>query len=68
MLHPPQRCHSGHEGEGVWLTFAGHITDQVPTLDEVGFFALQPNDALIRPLLEGLVLIKALLGLLQDRE
>lgn len=52
----------------LWLTFAGHVTDQVPALDEVGLFALQADDTLISSLLEDLILIKALFGLLQDRE
>lgn len=52
----------------LWLTFAGHVTDQVPALDKVGLFALQADDTLISSLLEDLILIKALFGLLQDRE
>lgn len=50
---------------GLRLTSAGHVTDEIPALDEVGLLALQPDDALICPLLEGLVLVKSLLGLLQ---
>ena len=47
-------------------TFAGNITDEVPAFNEVGLFALQLDDALIRPLLEVLVLVEALLRLLVE--
>lgn len=45
-------------------TFPRHVTDQIPSLDEVRLFALQPDDALIRSLLKLLVFIEALLRLL----
>lgn len=43
------------------LTSAGDVADEVPGFDEVGFFALQPDDTLIRSLLKVLLLIEALL-------
>lgn len=47
-------------------TLAGNITDEVPAFNEVGLFALQPDDALVRPLLEVLLLVEALLRLLAE--
>lgn len=54
---------------GVWceLTFPRHVTDQIPGLDEVWLFALQPDDTLIGLLLKLLVFIEALLRLLRVR-
>lgn len=43
---------------------AGNVTDEVPGLDEVGLLALQLDHTLVRPLLEGLVLVETLLRLL----
>lgn len=68
---PRRTTHSTASVGGVGvlsLTFAGHVTDQLPALDEVGLFALQSDNTLICPLLKDLVLIKALLGLLRDSE
>lgn len=50
------------------FTSAGNITDEVPALDEVGLFALQPDDALIRSLLELLLLVKTFLRLLREKQ
>lgn len=50
------------------FTSAGNITDEVPALDEVGLFALQPDDALIRALLKVLLLVKTLLRLLREKQ
>lgn len=49
-------------------TFARNITDEVPSFNEVGLFALQLDNALIRSLLKLLILVKALLRLLFDEE
>lgn len=49
------------------LTSPGDVTDHVPGFDEICLFALQPDDALIRPFLKVLVFVKAFLRLLEDR-
>lgn len=47
-------------------TSPGDVADEVPPFNEVGLFALQPDDALIRAFLKVLVLVEALLGLLVE--
>lgn len=54
---------------GVWYerTLTRNVTDQIPAFDEVWFFALQPDNTLISPLLKLLVFIEALLRLLRQK-
>lgn len=62
-------CISESDCVRVWceLTFPRHVTDQIPGLDEVWLFALQPDDTLIGLFLKLLIFIEALLRLLRVR-